>query len=224
MGLLVIVVSVVPAVGCALVFTDLLPAHVARYEEYRAAERCAVGSTPDAWWEDCLREVELNIVDTVVDRGGRSSEFRATVDSQRFQGELEFGDPGPLLEALQEGDKAVGTVWRGDVVALTKGGVRQKTSDEPRDEPQMFAAGGTGLGLLAVLGLVLGAARLLAPRRPGRFTWSGAGKGLFFTNLAATFGVGLPAVWLGIPWQLVTPVIVAVVLLGAGFFLLSVRD
>ncbi|MGW0563681.1 hypothetical protein ACWDZ4_24500 [Streptomyces sp. NPDC003016] len=220
LGLLMILVSVAPAAGCVLAFADWLPANVARYEEYRAAERCAADSTPDVWWEDCLRKVEFNIVDTVVDRGGRNSAYRATVDSERFQGELDFGDPGPLLETLQGGDKAVATVWRGDIVALAKDGVRQKTSDEPRDEPQMIAAGGAGLGLLTVLGLAFGAARLVAARNLGTFTWSGSGKRLFFTNLTATFGVGLPAVWLGIPWQLVAPAIVAVVL-GVGFFLLG---
>ncbi|MEO3845974.1 hypothetical protein [Streptomyces sp. B22F1] len=221
LGLLMIVVSVALAAGCVLAFTNWLPANVARYEEYRAAERCPADSTPDAWWEDCLREIDLTIVDTVV-RGGKGSEYRATVDSKRFHGRLDFGDPGPLLDTLQEGDKAVGTVWRGDIVALTKGRIRQKTSDEPRDEPQMIAAAGAGLGLLAVPGLVFGAARLVAPRRPGPFTWSRSGKRLFFTNLAATFGVGLPAVWLGVPWQLVTPAIVAVVL-GVGFFLRGIR-
>ncbi|MFI1680587.1 hypothetical protein [Streptomyces sp. NPDC020607] len=220
LGLLMIVGSVALATGCVLVFAKWLPADVARYEDYRAAQRCPAGSTPDAWWEDCLRTIELTIVDTVVKGGGRSSEYRATVDSTRFQGELDFGDPGPLLDTLQAGDQAIGTVWRGDVVTLTKDGVRQKTSDEPRHEPQMIAAAGAGLGLLAVLGLVFGTARLLAPRHSGPFTWSGSGRGLLVTCLAATFGVGLPAVWLGISWQLVAPMIVAVVL-GAGTFLLG---
>lgn len=199
LGLLIVVASVAPAAGCAFVFTDWLPADVARYQEYRAAERCAAGSTPEAWWEDCLREIELDIVDTVVDRGGRNSDYRATVDSERFQGDLGFGDPGPLLETLQVGDRAVGSIWRGDIVALTEDGVRQQTAGEPRNEPQMIAAGGAGLGVLAVLGLVFGATRLVAPRDPGPFTWRRSGKALFFTNLAATFGVGLPAVWLGLP-------------------------
>lgn len=165
LGLLMIVVSVALAAGCVLAFTNWLPANVARYEEYRAAERCPADSTPDAWWEDCLREIDLTIVDTVV-RGGKGSEYRATVDSKRFHGRLDFGDPGPLLDTLQEGDKAVGTVWRGDIVALTKGRIRQKTSDEPRDEPQMIAAAGAGLGLLAVPGLVFGTPRRAAPPRP----------------------------------------------------------
>ncbi|MHA4815414.1 hypothetical protein ACXZ65_13785 [Streptomyces aculeolatus] len=220
LGLLMIVVSVALAAGCVLAFTSWLPANVSRYEDYRTAERCPANSTPDEWREDCLREIDLNIVDTVV-RGGKGGE--ATVDGERFHGKLDFGDPGPLLDTLQEGDKAVGTVWRGDIVALTKGRIRQKTSDEPRDEPQMIAAGGAGLGLLAVTGLVFGAARLVAPRRPGPFTWSRSGKRLFFTNLAATFGVGLPAVWLGVPWQLVTPAIVAVVL-GVDFFFRGIRS
>jgi hypothetical protein len=118
LGLLMIVVSVAPGAGCVLAFADWLPANVTRYEQYRAAEPCAADSMPYVWWEDCLREIELNIVDTVVDRGGRNSAYLATVDSERFQGELDFGDPGPLLESLQVGDKAVATVWRGDIVAL----------------------------------------------------------------------------------------------------------
>lgn len=220
LGLLMIVVSLALAAGCVLVFTKWLPNDVARYDDYRATHRCPAGSTPTAWWEDCLREVELTVVDTVVKTGGKSTEYRATVDGKRFQGELAFGDPGPLLNTLQAGDRTVGTVWRGDIVALTKDGVRQKTSDEPRDEPQMIAAVGVGLGLLAVLGLVFGTVRLLAPRHPGRFTWKGSGKGLLVTSLVATFGVGLPAVWLGLPWQLVAPAIVAVVL-GVGALLLN---
>ncbi|MEV0175318.1 hypothetical protein AB0I00_29885 [Streptomyces sp. NPDC050803] len=221
-GLLMIAVSVALATGCALTFTDWLPANVARYEDYRAAEPCAAGSTPGTWWEDCLREIELNIVDTVVETRAKSSEYRATLNGEQVRVELDFGDPGPLLDTLQPGDKVTATVWRGDIVALTKDGVRQKTSDEPRNEPQMIAAGGACLGVLALLGLTFGAARLVAPRNPGPFTWSRSGKILFFTSLAATFGVGLPAVWLGLPWQLVTPTIVAV-LLGAGYFFLVVQ-
>ncbi|MYY84876.1 MULTISPECIES: hypothetical protein [unclassified Streptomyces] len=230
LALLMIAVSLPLAAGSALVFTKWLPDDVARYEDYRASERCPSRLTPEAWWEDCLREVELTVVDTVVKSGGKSSEYTATVDGKRFHGErlhgkqfhgvLDFGDPGPLLRTLEAGDRAVGTVWRGDIVALTKDGVRQKTSDEPRDEPQMIAAAGAGLGLLAVLGLVFGTVRLLAPRHSGPFTWKGSGKGLLVTSVVATFGVGLPAVWLGLPWQFVAPVIVAVVL-GAGVLLLG---
>ncbi|MEV6553192.1 hypothetical protein AB0M57_31485 [Streptomyces sp. NPDC051597] len=200
LGLVMITVSLALAAGCVLTFTDWLPANVTRYKAYRGAERCPADSTPERWWEDCLREIELNIVDTVVHRGGKGSEYRATVDSKRFHGKLDFGDPGPLLDTLEEGDKAVGTVWRGDIVALTKGRIRQKTSDEPRDEPQMIAAVGAGLGLLTVPGLVIGAARLVAPRHSGPLAWGRSGKRLFFATLAVTFGVGLPAVWLGFPW------------------------
>ncbi|MFI7316792.1 hypothetical protein [Streptomyces venezuelae] len=220
LALLMIAVSLALAAGSVLVFTKWLPDNVARYEDYRATERCPSGTTPDAWWEDCLREVELTVVDTVVKSGGKSSEYTATVDGKRFHGELDFGDPGPLLRTLKAGDRAVGTVWRGDIVALTKDGVRQKTSHEPRDEPQMIAAAGAGLGLLAVLGLVFGTVRLLAPGHSGPFTWKGSGKGPVVTSVVATFGVGLPAVWLGLPWQFVAPVIVAVVL-GAGVLLLG---
>ncbi|WP_282700500.1 hypothetical protein [Streptomyces sp. CC219B] len=214
-------VSLALAAGCVFVLTDWLPADLARYKEYRAAEHCPTGSTPDAWWEDCLREIELSVVDTVVEDRARNSEYRATVESDRVRGDVHIGDPGPLLDTLRAGDTVVGTAWRGDIVALTKDGVRQKSINEPRDEPQMIAAAGAGLGLLALLGLTFGTARLASPRNLGPLTWSGSGKKLFFTNLAATFGVGLPAVWIGIPWQFVTPTIV-VVWLGVGFLLLAV--
>ncbi|AYG78389.1 Long-chain-fatty-acid--AMP ligase FadD26 [Streptomyces hundungensis] len=177
---------------------------------------------PDTWREDCLGEIELDVVNTVVHDRGRNREYRAIVDSKRFHGKQDFGDPGPLLDTLQKGDKAVDSVWRGDIVALTKGTIRQKTSDEPPDKPQMIAAAGAGLGLLAVFSLAFGAARLATPRRPDPFTWRRSGKRLFLINLAATFGVGLPPVWLGVPWQLVAPAIVAIVL-GVGFSLLNQR-
>ncbi|MEU7020296.1 hypothetical protein ABZ990_06510 [Streptomyces sp. NPDC046203] len=219
-GLLLIVVSLVLAAGCALVFADRLPADVARYEAYRATERCAAGSEPDAWREDCLREVEFGVVGTVVERGGKTGKYRATVDSERFQGEVSFTGPRPLLDTLRPGDEVVGTVWRGDIVALAKDGVRQTTDEEPRDDPQMIAAIGAGLGLFAVLVLAFGAIRLVAPRRLGPFTWSESGQGLLYINTVVTLGVGLLAVWLGIPWQLVVPVI-AMARLGVGFRLLG---
>ncbi len=159
-------------------------------------------------------------MDTVIEHRTRNSDYRAAVKSERFKGDLHFGSSGPLLEMLRAGDRAVATVWRGDIVALSQGGIRQGTSDEPRDEPQMTAAIGTELGLLALLGTVFGAARFAAPRDPGIFTWSRSGQVLFITNLVALFGVGLPALWLGIPWQLVTPTMVAI-LLVVSFFLLD---
>ncbi|MEW5659986.1 hypothetical protein [Streptomyces cinereoruber] len=217
LGLLLVLVSVVPAAGCVLAFADWLPTGVARYEEYRTAERCAAAPAPGVWREDCLREVELDVVGTVVERRARNSDYQATVSGERFRGELDFGDPGPLLNTLRAGDRVVATVWRGDVVALAKDGLRQKTSEEPRDEPQMTAAGGTGLGLLALTGLAFGAVRLVAPRRLGPFTWRRSGRTLFFTNLGAAFGVGLVTVWTGLPWQVTTPAILAVVL-GVGHF------
>ncbi|WP_228973204.1 hypothetical protein [Streptomyces sp. DH12] len=156
----------------------------------------------------------------MIEHRTRNSDYRAAVKSERFKGDLHFGSSGPLLEMLRAGDRAVATVWRGDIVALSQGGIRQGTSDEPRDEPQMTAAIGTELGLLALLGTVFGAARFAAPRDPGIFTWSRSGQVLFITNLVALFGVGLPALWLGIPWQLVTPTMVAI-LLVVSFFLLD---
>jgi hypothetical protein len=110
-----------------------------------------------------------------------------------------FGDPGPLLEQLRPGDQVTATVWRGDVMALSYGGVRQSTSGEPRGDSQMVAAVGTFLGLLAATGIGLGSARMSRPHGYEPFTWRSYGRPLFITMIATCVVVGLPAVWLGMP-------------------------
>jgi hypothetical protein len=51
----------------------------------------------------------------------------------------------------------------------------------------------------------------MRPRAVEPFTWRRFGKALFFTMPATCFAVGFPAMWLGLPWQVVPAVAVAVV-------------
>ncbi|WP_240512882.1 hypothetical protein [Streptomyces griseoruber] len=206
-GALLLTLSLIPALACYLVFTLWLPGDIDRYRDYTRAEPCAAGTSPREH-EDCLREVAFTVDGTRI-KGGRSAVYEATLSgAPSWNGVLEFGDSGPLLSELERGDRVTGTVWRGDIMALSRDGVRQKSSDEPRDEPQMAAALGTCAGLLSALALAVGAARLTRPRPPHPFPWRGWGKPLLIVLSVGCPVLGLVAVWWGIPWWLLPTVLV----------------
>ncbi|WP_129838639.1 hypothetical protein [Streptomyces sp. RFCAC02] len=210
--MLLIVLSLVPAAACFGTFATWLPSSVDRYEDYGAAEPCPAGVATRAR-EECVRTVTFVVEDTEVRKSGQNSTFEATVSGTPFwDGVVAFGDPGPLLERLGPGDDVTGTVWRGDVMTLSRDGVRQSTSDEPRDDFQMTAAIGTFAGLLAVLLFAFGTVRVANPRSYEPFVWRPVGLWLIITMGIASFAFGFAALLLGVPWGWVPPVSVAVVL------------
>ncbi|ULR50771.1 hypothetical protein [Streptomyces deccanensis] len=213
-GALLLTSSLAPLLACVLVFTVWLPRDRDRYEAYGAAVPCAAEVSAKAW-EDCLRTASFT-VDGTRNEASRSGSYRATLSGAPFwNGTVAFGDPDPLLERLRPGDRVSGTVWRGDVVALGRGDVRQSTSEEPRDDAQMTAAIGTFAGLLAALGFWLGGMRLTGPRDGAHRTWAGYGRPLLIALIVASLGMGLPSVWLGLPWWLVPAVVVPVMVYTA---------
>ncbi|WP_327717327.1 hypothetical protein OG381_19315 [Streptomyces sp. NBC_00490] len=216
-GVLLVLLSLVPAVSCWLVFSAWLPSDVERYQEYRAAELCPDRSAATAKAaEDCLLTVPLTVERTRNEPGKRSGSYTATLDGAPvWSGTLSFGDPDPVLERLVPGDRVTGTLWRGEVMTVSKGELRQNTSDAPRDEPQMTYAIGTFLGLLAALGLGFGAVRIARPLGHEPFTWRPLGKTLLIVMTAACAGVGLPAVWIGVPAWIVPAVVVPIVAVTA---------
>lgn len=217
-GVLLVLLSLVPAVSCWLVFSAWLPSDVERYQEYRAAEPCPDRSTPETAKAsaDCLLTVALTVERTRNEPGKRSGSYTATLDGAPvWSGTVSFGDPDPVLERLVPGDRITGTLWRGEVMTVGKGELRQNTSDAPRDEPQMTYAIGTFLGLLAALGLGFGAVRIARPLGHEPFTWRPLGKTLLIVMTAACAGVGLPAVWIGVPAWIVPAVVVPIVAVTA---------
>lgn len=119
--------------------------------------------------------------------------------------------PGPVLERLRPGERVTGTVWRGHVMVVARGSLRQSTSEEPRDDAQMTACLGTLAGLLAALGLGYGLRQSAGLAGRGPFTWRRFGRPVLVTVLTVCFAVGFPALWLGVPWRAVPPVAVSLV-------------
>lgn len=222
-GAMLILLSLVLAAGCYAAFALWLPRDTERYADYRAAGACSADEA-QLGETDCLSTWRFAVVKTVNKSAGRSSEYSATLTSRgSWQGTVSFGDPGPLLEQLKPGDRVAATVWRRDIVVLSKDGVKQNTSDAPRDELQMTAALGVLAGLIAAQAFLFGAVRLVRPLDNEPFTWRPYGAWVFGTSIAACFGVGLTAVWEGIRWTIVPPVVVAVVVCVAAAMYVALR-
>ncbi|WP_438303211.1 hypothetical protein ACSHXN_14480 [Streptomyces sp. HUAS TT11] len=199
MGVLLILSSLIPAVLSYLVFATWLPSDRERYRDYQAAEPCPAHATAQAA-RGCLSTWHFTVV-TTVDKSGKPSKYEATLKgADSWRGVVRFGNPGPLLERLKPGDRVTATVWHRDIVVLSKDGVRQNSSEAPRDELQMNAAVGMLAALVAVEAFVFGSVRLVRPRDYEPFTWNPYGAQLLIISAVACFGVGLPAVWIGIPW------------------------
>ncbi|MFH8555735.1 hypothetical protein [Streptomyces celluloflavus] len=214
MGAGLLVLSLLPALVCSFAFAVMLPYDIEEFREYGVAKPCPARAAVERL-ENCLRTVSFTVDSTEI-KNGKSATYKATVSGARFwNGVVVFGDSGPLLDRLRPGDRITGTVWRGGVMTLSGQGVRQSSSDEPRDEPQWTAAVGTFTGLLAALGLEMGAVRLIRPRDHERWTWHAYGKPLFITMTIACFGVGFSAFLLDVPWWAVPPVPVLVVVYAA---------
>ncbi|WP_329570955.1 hypothetical protein [Streptomyces sp. NBC_01361] len=202
-GVLLILLALISAVLCYIAFSWWLPSDRDRYRDYVAAEPCPARATAT----DCLSTWHLTVVKAVIKNVGKASSYKATLkDGDSWQGVVDFGDPGPLLERLKPGDRVTATAWRRDIVVLSKDGVRQNTSEAPRDEIQMNAAMGMLAAFFAAQAFAFGAVRLVSPRDHAPFTWEPYGRRLLYTGIAVCFGVGLPAAWTGIPWWTVPAV------------------
>ncbi|MFD3818570.1 hypothetical protein ACFWRZ_26215 [Streptomyces rubiginosohelvolus] len=213
MSVLLILLSLTSAVASYAVFSWWLPSDQSRYQDYRAAEPCSVRAVEEERTE-CLSTWRLTVEKTVNKTGGKGYEATLT-DQNSWRGRVSFGDPGPLLERLKAGDQVMATLWRRDIVVLRQDGVRQNTSEAPRDEVQMNAAVGVIAALAAAQLFVFGAVRLARPHDHAPFTWKPFGRRLLITIAAVCSAVGLSAVWTGIPWWSVPAVSVPIVVCAA---------
>ncbi|WP_203587896.1 hypothetical protein [Actinospica acidiphila] len=202
-----------------LAFTVWMPGQQERYEHYRTAEPCPARATPqEVAAKDCLTTWHFTVTEAKSVPAGKSTAYEATLADQgdhSSQRVVRFSDSRPLFHELHRGDEVTATGWRRDIVALSKDGVRQNTTDAPRDEHQVNAALGVLVALLAAQSLVFGAVRLARPTAYAPFVWEPYGRWLTFTNICVSGSLGVAAVWLGIPWWAVlvtVPIVVCAVM------------
>jgi hypothetical protein len=203
-GLVLIAVSCAAVLGCRSAFSTWLPREIGRYQDYEAAPPCPAGPPTHAY-EDCVRTVRFTVTDVHAGAGSKGDHSATVTGSPFWNGTVDFGDWDPLLTALHKGDRVTGTVWHGSVMTLARGGARQSSIDEPRDEPQMVAVAGTFAALLAVLTFVFGAIVLTGvggSRLQAAVRWRPYGMRLLTTVLTVCFVVGLICVWTGVAWWL----------------------
>ncbi|WP_128802499.1 MULTISPECIES: hypothetical protein [unclassified Streptomyces] len=203
-GLVLIAVSCAAVLGCRSAFSTWLPREIGRYQDYEAAPPCPAGPPTHAY-EDCVRTVRFTVTDVHANAGSKGDHSATVTGSPFWNGTVDFGDWDPLLTALHKGDRVTGTVWHGSVMTLARGGARQSSIDEPRDEPQMVAVAGTFAALLAVLTFVFGAIVLTGvggSRLQAAVRWRPYGMRLLTTVLTVCFVVGLICVWTGVAWWL----------------------
>ncbi|MEV6357838.1 hypothetical protein [Streptomyces hydrogenans] len=206
-GLPLLALSLFMAAGSALTLADWLPSDLERYRSYAATAPCPADTTPRRA-DDCLRQVPYTVERAGRESAGKSQTYRAVLKDGPFgNGEVDLGNPDTLAGWLSPGDRVTATVWRGEVMAVAAHDRRQTTENEPRDEPQMPAALGTAAALLAVLFLVYGGV-LLTGLGYGRITWKRHVWPLTGGLFAGSLIVGFVTVLLGVPWQIVPPVIV----------------
>ncbi|WGD40956.1 hypothetical protein [Streptomyces cathayae] len=149
-----------------------IPEDVARHRAYRAAVPCS-SAAPYEKGEECLRAVDFQVEDVVTVRHAKGSDDHelTLAGSGGWDGTVRMRGEKPLFHRLERGDRVIGTVWRGEVVAVARGDVRQVTQNEPLYQPQLIAATSVYLGYLAALGVLAGLAHLLRPQRYGSALW-----------------------------------------------------
>ncbi|MET9345542.1 hypothetical protein [Streptomyces termitum] len=206
-GLPLLALSFFLAVGSALAFADWLPSDLERYRSYTAAAPCPADTAPRRA-DDCLRQVPYTVERAGRESAGKSQTYRVALKDGPFgNGEVDLGSPGELSGWLRPGDRVTATVWRGEVIDVAAHDRRRTSENEPRDEPQMPAALGTAGALLALVLLGYGGV-LLTGLGYARITWKRHVWPLIGGLFAGPLIVGLLAVWLRVPWQVVPPVIV----------------
>ncbi|MFI0355907.1 hypothetical protein [Actinomadura sp. 9N407] len=218
-GVLLILLSLIPAAGCYAAFTWWIPHDKARYQDYQAAQACPPRETEQRP-PDCLSTRHFTVLKIEVKPRSNKT---ILAGENSWRGTVSFGDPGPLRKRLKPRDQVTATVWRREIVVLSKDGIQQNTSNAPRDELQATAAFGMIGALVAAQSLIFGAVRLLRPRGYKPFSLWLYGISLLLTIFAIFFGVGVPAVLLGIRWQFVPPVSAAVAACAAGLMYLFLR-
>ncbi|GAB2849496.1 hypothetical protein GCM10027176_60790 [Actinoallomurus bryophytorum] len=194
-------------IGVILV-TWIAPGGARDLHAYEAAPRCPAAPAAPA---ECRWTQEFTVSGVRLTRSRSESDRAFLTGADGVRRETFYDSRGPVLDALDEGDRVTGTIWRGFVTEIAAEGDSQKTQDAPAD---MRARGLIGALLTVPCGLLMTAAcawRLLRRRAvpdptPGMVAALGLAFALFAGGLISPVLLGkngenlwmVAAVWLPI--------------------------
>ncbi|WUH96619.1 hypothetical protein OHR68_23955 [Spirillospora sp. NBC_00431] len=161
--------------------------------EYEAATPCPAFSIEPT---DCLWKQEFTVTEVDDPRGRGKGPYTILTDANGHRWRATYGNPGPLWRELAKGDRVTGTIWRGALTEISKGGATQNTSQAPAD----MRARSTVLALVLLpsgLSLAIVSAWRLARRRasptltPGQSASFWLSFGLLAAGLLSTVPAAL---------------------------------
>lgn len=122
--------GVVAVLASVMISTVDVPERLADRRAFESAADCPTAPEAPA---DCQWKQEFTVSGIRLYRG-KSSPITATLtDRGGNEWPTEYRNDGPLLERLGDGDRVVGTVWRGQVVKIATEGAEQVTRASPTD-------------------------------------------------------------------------------------------
>ncbi|MGI5206927.1 hypothetical protein ACQEU6_35790 [Spirillospora sp. CA-108201] len=125
--LLVGLAMVAGAVGALVTY---LPDGDLDLRAYEAATPCPTVPIEPA---DCLWKQGFTVTE-VDDPGGRGKEpYTVLTDADGHRWRSTFANRGPVWGELAKGARVTGTIWRGTLTEISKGGASQRTSQAPAD-------------------------------------------------------------------------------------------
>ncbi|MER7243647.1 hypothetical protein [Kribbella sp. NPDC000426] len=109
--------------------TVVAPDNARELHAYQTARPCTVAPSAPAEcrWTDEFTVSDVHVVPESK-RGERSAVLTSASGVRWITG---FGHSGPVLEKLADGDRVVGTVWRGRLTEITGHGAAQETTRAP---------------------------------------------------------------------------------------------
>ncbi|QKG23387.1 hypothetical protein [Actinomadura verrucosospora] len=197
--------AVVLLSGTALVLIGVLmsvriaPDGVRDLHAYEAAPRCAAAPSEPAEcrWTEPFTVTGIHLTGK---RGDSDRAYLTSADGTRWK--TAYANRNPLLGDLEKGDRVTGTVWRGLLTEISRGGTSQRTQDAPADMRARVLI----LALIVVpsglLTAVAGAWRLVRSHpTTGMAATLGLGcalfgAGLFSPVIGGESLAGVAAVWL----------------------------
>ncbi|MFI0961051.1 hypothetical protein ACH4S8_06535 [Streptomyces sp. NPDC021080] len=158
------------AVGVGL----LVPGRVATEAAFEGARSCVGEAVARDDGASCLRTIRGTVLSARTAKSGRTTVFRVRlrppVPAPADQS-IDLDSHGDLSELIRPGERVDVTTWRNDVVAVSRGRVRERLAGLPDEDPTVFTGAALAVvwsAALTFIGAFGGArrARCLATGRP----------------------------------------------------------